>query len=511
MKTWSTVWLDMLSKETNGPTRLRVQGRSMWPTLQPGDSILVMPVAVGELVSGDWIVVRNAHSGVVHRYLGPRGGDIVTKGDAHLGCDPLWSPDAVWGRVVEVVRQGRVIYQRSAAQVRRERWRTVPHRMTGQVWAMLRRAKALILGLLGVLAMVTGVWAAVTVAEFTAEGQTDSTILSWETASETGNLGFYIWRSTTGNVDDYAKLSEFIQSEDEGLGAFYEYVDYEVQADILYYYQVQDVPDNGANGEFFGPVTATLTAIVTGTATPVAPSATPTPTSTPTSAPTATPHPYVRFWTEDEAITAGECTVVQWIATHVKAVYLDGRGVVGEGAQTFCPCVSQTHVLDVAYSDGGGEQFSITLEVSGECDAQDAATATPTLTATPLPSAPTDGEAAEEKTATPTPRPTVSFPETHTPAAEEDEGKPASAAPTMTATTPDDGASPTSTLASENDDPPAAARATVFASPTRLAVEGEDTTPRVTSQMIYLVILFVGSVLGLGFIGSGIWLWKRQQ
>lgn len=92
---------------------------------------------------------------------------------------------------------------------------------------------------------------------FTAEAGTSSITLKWETASETSNLGFYLWRGPTA-TGVYAKISDFIPSSDEGAGALYEYVDSNVTPGVTYYYKLQDVPDSGALGVFSDPISATI-------------------------------------------------------------------------------------------------------------------------------------------------------------------------------------------------------------------------------------------------------------
>ncbi|MCJ7737483.1 MAG: hypothetical protein MUQ10_09255, partial [Anaerolineae bacterium] len=63
---------------------------------------------------------------------------------------------------------------------------------------LVPRTRAILLALLvlGSLAItVSAVWAAVTIANFEVEAGEEEINAYWETASEIGNLGFYIWRS----------------------------------------------------------------------------------------------------------------------------------------------------------------------------------------------------------------------------------------------------------------------------------------------------------------------------
>lgn len=504
MNTYLMGWLDSLPETFTGLLRLRVQGRSMTPTLRPGDEVVVAPIAPEALTPGDWVVVR---AGFLHRYLGRRGERVLTKGDGHLGLDPLWDPDAVVGRVVEASRAGRCFYRRTAGETTRQHLLAIWHRGLGATWEGLRRLKAWWLSLLLVALAVGGVWAAVTVDEFYAESTANKIILHWHTASETGNAGFYLLRSTQEN-GSYTDIAGLIYSEGDLIGASYQHEDANVTPGILYYYKLQDVPSDSTTGDFFGPITATLR--VPPTTVTVTPTATLTPTvtvtvtatSTPTPTPTPTPHPQVRYWADATDLQAGECTVVRWVTAQVKAVYLDSRGVIGEGSQTFCPCATEEHILDVIFQDGSGDQFTLTLNVTGSCQA-----GTPTLTPPPTgtPTLAPDNPPATQiapppvETATSTPLkgelPTVTVaPGTPvpTPAAH------VTVLPTFTATA----------AVQTTPTPPAP---TLRLTATRLAVEGPLNQPASLTNTAIFGLLFLGIVLGLGFIGSGVWLWRRRQ
>lgn len=226
MKLRHDLWLDIVTPDLSKPLPLRVRGRSMVPTLRPGDEVLIESASAGALIAGDWVVVRSVEGSFLHRYLGLRDGHVLTKGDAHPGFDPPWQPEAVLGRVVEARRDGHCFYRRTARQVRREKLCAAGHRIAGEVWAVARRLKALLLALLALLLGVSLAAAAVTLTDFYAEVADDRIVLYWETASETNNLGFYMWRSLT-EIEGYENISGFIASADEGAGAFYEYEDFD--------------------------------------------------------------------------------------------------------------------------------------------------------------------------------------------------------------------------------------------------------------------------------------------
>lgn len=487
------MWLDALTTRREqalaAPVRVHVRGRSMAPTLLPGDEVLIEPVTADALQPGDWVVVRDARSGYVHRFLGLRNGQILTKGDGHVGHDPLWEPGAVVGRVREARRDGQCFYSRTSGPMRRQRVLAAGHRAMGDVWGLLRRLKALLWALFAVLLGVTIALAAVTLVSFEAEATDDRVILRWETASETNNLGFYIWRSQT-EIEGYVEITGFLSSLDEGAGSLYEFEDLSAEPGVLFYYRLQDVPSDGSTGKFTEPVTASIP-LPQG-----APTWTPTPTKTPTSTPTATPNPNVRFWADATSLNAGDCTTLQWQTTNIQAVYLDGDGVLGDGARTMCPCETTTYVLTVDYQDGSTENFSVIITVIGECtDAQRTGTPTPTLR--PTVDRPVIGDS-PTATATPfiaRPSATATPPATNT--------RIPSPTPTLSPTT---FPTPTLSAATATSSP----APTVTAQATRGVVEGASRGVG-TETALSIWLLIVGGIVGLGFVGAGILMWKQRQ
>ncbi len=486
----------------------------MLPTLRPGDELLIESVAADDLMLGDWVMVRDRQGGYVHRFLGWRHGEMLTKGDAHRRSDPLWPPQALLGRVTEVYRDGQRVYARTPARLRRERRLARRHRLSGAVWDWLHRCKALV-GLLG-LWLITAliVQAAVTVTDFGASWSEERVRITWETASEVGNLGFYVWRSD--NEDGtYQKIAvrvpgnspaEFVPGVGSEVGGTYEVFDDSVTVGQSYFYKLQDVPDNGSAGEFFGPFSpeapATATPSPTATATPIPPTATPLPptatplppTATPIP-PTATPAPLVRFWADSSSLAAGTCTTLQWQTEHVQAVFLDGQGTLGIGAKTVCPCASVTHVLRVLYPDGHSQEFPLTISVSGQCETP--ATVTPTAKPTPRPTA------TPQRQPTTPPRPTATAVPTATPrptstATPQSTATPHPAFPTVSET-------PLSALMISPLGTPHTATVTVTVTPP--LVEGVPPSPRKVSY----VWLYGGGLLGLTLIALGGWLWYKQR
>lgn len=507
------IWSDALTDTLPGPTRLRVRGQSMLPTLRPGDEVLVHPVAVETLAPGDWVALRG---GFLHRYLGWRKGRIVTKGDGHRAFDPAWPPEAVLGRVVEAQRDGRCFYRRTPGQLRRERLLAAGHRAFGDVWGALRRVKALFLAAFALLLIASLVWAAVVITGVTAEADLTSITVRWETASETANLGFYVRRSLSA-MGEYVRISDFIPSLDEGAGALYSYVDTNVTPGVTYYYKIEDVPASGALGSLTEPVSATvplnatpsLTPSPTRTFTPAPtstmPTITPTTTITPTAtatgtpAPTTTPNPNVRFWADKTDLPAGECATLQWQTRNIRAVYFDNVGVPGDGARTFCPCATESHTLTVKYQDGTTEDFVITLNVTGVCTTPRAGT--PTLTSTPRLVLPPI-ESSATPTFTPMPGATTRPPVIATAPATLTPTPPPPPLPTPA---PLDTPLPSPTTSSA----PLSPLPTPRLSSTRALVEGNSRVVKVDKALsIWLVV--VGGIVGLGFMGAGILMWKRR-
>ena len=92
---------------------------------------------------------------------------------------------------------------------------------------------------------------------------------------------------------------------------------------------------------------------------------------TPTPFPTATPSAQVNFWTDNSAISQGQCTVNHWRTQSVQEVYYyrDGQnwqdhGVAGDGDVQECPPQSTNYYLRVVHQDGSVEQRAISIHVT---------------------------------------------------------------------------------------------------------------------------------------------------
>jgi hypothetical protein len=93
-------------------------------------------------------------------------------------------------------------------------------------------------------------------ASFEAQGAWGRTILRWETASETDNAGFNVYRSETAEGEFVRINAVIIPAKGSATeGASYKFVDWKAQRDKTYYYKLEDV-DLAGNTTFHGPVNA---------------------------------------------------------------------------------------------------------------------------------------------------------------------------------------------------------------------------------------------------------------
>jgi len=128
------------------------------------------------------------------------------------------------------------------------------------------------------------------------------------------------------------------------------------------------VPESTEVVEPTSAVTPTLAVTETPTPTATLPLVTQPPASTPTPTPTSPPpEAIIEFGASAAEINAGECANLLWHVEGVKAVFLDGKGVVGRGSKEVCPCEDTTYVLSVTLLDDTKTERSFTLRVKGSC------------------------------------------------------------------------------------------------------------------------------------------------
>jgi len=380
-----SVWIEVLSEGWSGPARLRVTGRSMWPSLRPGDHVTVEPATAEELRPGDWVVLRADESLLLHRFLGVNSdGLLVTKGDSHRAPDSPWIPESLLGRATAVARNGRTLPVSPSSPAQRAR--TAFHRLVAATWSVFRRVGLVLLLLMTLPATAL---AAVDLVSFEAIPEVTQIRITWETASEIGSVGFYVQRALAEG-GPYDRISGLIPAECP-FGCVYP----RDQMGVTYYYRLEEVQVNGQSA-FYWTVSATLSPPTTETPTP-----TPTPTPGPGPSPTSTvppPQPMIEFWADRALIRSGECTTLHWRTEDVREVYYQGEGVVGNEDRRECPTQTTTYVLQV--DTGHGDEWRyVTVTVEG---------GTPSLTVTPSPLPPTTTPAAGSPSPTATgPLPTV--------------------------------------------------------------------------------------------------------
>jgi hypothetical protein len=83
---------------------------------------------------------------------------------------------------------------------------------------------------------------------FTAKALEDFVLLEWKTASEIDNAGFHLWRSERED-GTYLHITDTLIPAEGGptWGAEYEYEDFDVEAGQTYYYELEEIADNGAS------------------------------------------------------------------------------------------------------------------------------------------------------------------------------------------------------------------------------------------------------------------------
>lgn len=107
---------------TGGAVHFTIPTWSMYPTLAPGDHVVVQESRVDELRPGDIVLARVGGIWLAHRLIGRRvvnGNTLyITKGDNALEADQAWQAAQLSGMIVEVQRNGR----KGNLLSRRARW-----------------------------------------------------------------------------------------------------------------------------------------------------------------------------------------------------------------------------------------------------------------------------------------------------------------------------------------------------------------------------------------------------
>lgn len=135
-------------------TRVIFAGYSMYPTLRPGDTLILETVCVDDCAPGDIVCVGRADGFVAHRIVaiekGKTGPRIITKGDNLTYSDSLIPPAETLSRVVMVSRgsRGLVRLRRGAVTALFSRANLTRGIVRGRIGALVRAARRRFSGLL---------------------------------------------------------------------------------------------------------------------------------------------------------------------------------------------------------------------------------------------------------------------------------------------------------------------------------------------------------------------------
>ncbi len=93
--------------------RIRVTGTSMLPSIWPGDTVTVRPIGDTPASAGRIIVFTREGRLFAHRIVAKLeradGMQLITRGDAHVDCDPPVVASEVLGTVASITRGGREV------------------------------------------------------------------------------------------------------------------------------------------------------------------------------------------------------------------------------------------------------------------------------------------------------------------------------------------------------------------------------------------------------------------
>jgi signal peptidase I len=128
----------------SGEVQIKVSGGSMLPLMWPGDLVTVQPCELSDLKAGEIVLHGKNEKLTVHRVTRIAADYLITRGDSLPCDDPPVQASEIVGRVVRVLRDGRVIFleqsvpQRITARLLRNSG--VARRVTVAVVPRLRHA-----------------------------------------------------------------------------------------------------------------------------------------------------------------------------------------------------------------------------------------------------------------------------------------------------------------------------------------------------------------------------------
>jgi signal peptidase I len=97
----------------SGRLVLPAKGRSMVPTIWPGDTLVVEPANSQDVTAGDIVLFSNAYRFVAHRVIEKNNDSdrshVFTRGDAMATADAAIRPSDILGKISFIVRDGKCI------------------------------------------------------------------------------------------------------------------------------------------------------------------------------------------------------------------------------------------------------------------------------------------------------------------------------------------------------------------------------------------------------------------
>jgi len=98
------------SLRASGCSRLRVRGESMLPALWPGDVIEIASCSPEDARPGEIVLALRDGRLFLHRFLAPcEPSGFLLRGDSMPGPDPQFPSEALLGRLVQKVDEGRTV------------------------------------------------------------------------------------------------------------------------------------------------------------------------------------------------------------------------------------------------------------------------------------------------------------------------------------------------------------------------------------------------------------------
>ena len=101
---------------SSGALRLRVMGWSMFPSIRPGDTLVIHGAGRNAVSQGDVVLFRRDRRLFVHRVVS-KGGQLVTQGDSMSAPDPPVPESDLLGTVSFIIRNGKCIQPKRTLRV----------------------------------------------------------------------------------------------------------------------------------------------------------------------------------------------------------------------------------------------------------------------------------------------------------------------------------------------------------------------------------------------------------